>query len=160
MRELGMPIRLALLFVAAALAACSQRNSAPSAAPAVQSAAPSAAQAAAPPSGMQPAAAADVLPTTVGQCAQTTVKSVGTRLDGTPGSGSAISYSNGGGQVSYDQIPGIDGSQAGDAITLCLVSLPQNCPPGDDRGKVYSATNQRTGATWTEADSEHSCGGA
>ena len=103
---------------------------------------------------------ADVLPTQVGQCAQTTVKSVGTRLEDTPGSGSAISYSNGGGQVSYDQVPGMDHAQAGDAIKLCLVSLPQDCPPGDDRGKIYAGTDLRTGETWSEADSEHSCGGA
>jgi hypothetical protein len=91
---------------------------------------------------------------------QTTVQQVGTRLENTPGSGSAISYADGVSQVSYDQIAGIDASRAGDAIRLCLVSLPQNCPPGDDRGKVYSATNVRTGQTWSEPDSEHMCGGA
>jgi hypothetical protein len=105
-------------------------------------------------------ASADVLPTQVGQCTQTTVKTVGTRLDGTPGSGSAIEYADGGSQVSYDQAPGIDDSQAGDAVKLCLVSIPQGCPAGDDRGKVYAGTNLRTGETWSEADSEHSCGGA
>jgi hypothetical protein len=96
----------------------------------------------------------------VGECVQTTVQQVGTRLENTPGSGSAISYANGVSQVSYDQVPGIDASQAGDGVKLCLVSLPQNCPPGDDRGKVYSATNLRTGQTWSEPDSEHMCGGA
>lgn len=131
-----------------AAASSAMASAAPAPAPAPESAAPA------------PETAADVLPTAVGQCAQTTVKEVSTRLEDTPGSGSAISYSNGGGQVSYDQVPGIDHSQAGDPIKLCLVSLPQDCPPGDDRGKTYAATNQRTGETWTEADSEHSCGGA
>jgi hypothetical protein len=116
------------------------------------------------PSSALPAAAvnagADEQPTQGGQCTQTTVKTVGTRLDNTPGSGSAIGYANGGAQVSYDQVPGIDDSQAGDSVKLCLVSLPQDCPAGDDRGKVYAATNLRTGETWSEADSEHSCGGA
>jgi hypothetical protein len=105
-------------------------------------------------------ASADALPTEVGQCAQTIVKTVGTRLDGTPGSGSAIEYADGGSQVSYDQVPGIDDSRPGDPIKLCLVSAPQGCPAGDDRGKVYAGTNLRTGETWSEADSEHSCGGA
>lgn len=107
-----------------------------------------------------------VLPTIVGSCDLTTVSQVGTRLmDGTtnapiPGTGSAIWYADKGYQVSYEQVPGIDSSQVGDEVKLCLVSVPSDCPPGDDRGKVYSATNVRTGATWQEQDAEHSCGGA
>ena len=116
--------------------------------------------AAAPAPATQPAAATSGPPTAVGQCVQTSVHDVGTRLENTPGSGSAISYADGVSQVSYDQVPGIDASQAGDAVKLCLTSLPQNCPPGDDRGKTYTATNLRTGQTWTEADLEHMCGGA
>jgi Protein of unknown function (DUF2939) len=107
----------------------------------------------------------EALPTGVGQCAQTTVVKVETRLmneDGTnvPGTGSSIEYKNGGHQVSYDQIPGIDHSQVGDSVTLCLVSIPKDCPPGDDRGRVYHAKNLRTDEEWEEADSEHACGGA
>lgn len=105
-------------------------------------------------------AAANGVPTRVGDCVQTTVREVGYRLQGVAGSGSAILYANGLGQVSYDTLAGIDHSRPGDAIRLCLVSLPQDCPPGDDRGKIYAATNQRTGGTWSEADSEHMCGGA
>ena len=66
-----------------------------------------------------PAAAAG-LPTKVGQCVDTTVKSVEERLeDGAtnkpvPGSGSAISFANGGYQVSYEQMPAVDASRAGD----------------------------------------------
>ncbi|MFT3729705.1 MAG: hypothetical protein QM759_17920 [Terricaulis sp.] len=97
---------------------------------------------------------------TVGACVDATVGTVGSRLEGVPTSGSAILYTNGMSQVSYDAVPGIDHSKAGDTVHLCLASVPQNCPPGDDRGKVYSATNQRTGETWSAADSEHSCGGA
>jgi hypothetical protein len=40
------------------------------------------------------------------------------------------------------------------------VELPTDCPPGDDRGKVYKTTNKRTGESWTQADAEHMCGGA
>lgn len=112
-----------------------------------------------------PAVAAD-LPTRVGQCVQTTVKSVETRLaDGAtnkpvPGSGSAISFANGGYQVSYEQLPTVDSSRPGDPARMCLVSVPKDCPPGDDRGREYQTTNLRTHQTWRLPDSEHACGGA
>ena len=78
----------------------------------------------------------------------------------TDSSGSAVTYANRGGQVSYSYIEAIAQSHIGDAVLLCLVSLPQNCPPGDDRGKVYSATNLRTNNSWTLPDAQHMCGGA
>jgi hypothetical protein len=99
-------------------------------------------------------------PQKVGDCVNTNVTQVGSRLEGVPNSGSAILYADGLSQVSYDAVPGIDHSRPGDNVRLCLTSLPQNCPPGDDRGKVYSAANQRTGETWSASDSEHMCGGA
>jgi hypothetical protein len=108
-------------------------------------------------------------PQGVGDCVRTAVTNVGTRLEApdekgvmraVPGSGSAISYANGIEGVSYDSVPGIDNSRVGDAIELCLASLPRNCPPGDSRGKTYTARNIRTGATWSVPDSEHMCGGA
>ena len=103
---------------------------------------------------------------TVGECSKTKVLKVGQRLkDGTTGrdivnSGSEIEYANGIYQVSYDNIAGIDNSIIGDEVNLCLVSIPDNCPIGDDRGKVYEATNLRTKDTWTASDSQHGCGGA
>jgi hypothetical protein len=103
---------------------------------------------------------AAALPTHVGACSVTTVKQIETRLEGMPGSGSAISYDNGGYQVSYDTIPAIQASRAGDSIRLCLVSIPKHCPPDDARGRIYRAINLRSGGTWTAADAEHSCGGA
>jgi len=106
------------------------------------------------------AAAAAPLPTRVGQCSVTSVKQVEFRLEGEAGSGSAISYDNGGYQVSYDRIPAIEAARKGDAVRLCLVSIPRHCPPGDARGRIYRATNERSGATWTAPDAEHSCGGA
>jgi hypothetical protein len=99
------------------------------------------------------------LPTEIGACGETTITDIGYRL-GDPDSGSAISYANGGVQVSYDTIPEIHRSRIGDTVRLCLVSVPEDCPPGDDRGKVYSATNLRTGESWEAPDSQHSCGGA
>lgn len=107
-----------------------------------------------------------VLPSVVGQCDSTTVTQIGTRLtDGStgspiPGSGSAIWYRDGGYQVSYDSIQGVTDSQIGDHINLCLVSIPTNCPAGDNRGRVYQATNLRTNENWEASDAEHSCGGA
>jgi hypothetical protein len=100
------------------------------------------------------------LPKKVGECVNTTIKSVGSRLDGAPDSGSAVSFANGGYQVGYDRVPAIEQSKRGDAVSMCLVSVPQNCPKGDDRGRTYRTTNQRTRQTWTLADSTHSCGGA
>lgn len=112
-----------------------------------------------------PACAAG-LPTRVGQCVKTTVKSVETRLvDGSTnepvaGSGSAISLANGGYQVSYEQLAAVDSSRPGDPVEMCLVSIPRDCPPGDDRGREYRTTNLRTHKSWRLPDSEHSCGGA
>lgn len=44
-------------------------------------------------------------------------------------------------------------------VKMCLVKLPQGCPPGDSRGGFYQVTDLRTQTSWTEADSSHSCGG-
>jgi hypothetical protein len=105
------------------------------------------------------------LPERVGGCAVVVVKRVTTRLEdanGTEiaGSGSAIEYTNGGAQVSYDTIDGIERTRTGDRVQLCLTEIPQHCPPGDNRGRVYHAFNLRTRGDWSAMDSEHSCGGA
>jgi len=136
---------LTAMLASVALIACGQ-TSAP---------APAATTAAAPAE-----VAATTLPTEIGGCVDTVVESHGPRLEGVADSGSAITYENGLIQVSYDVVPGIDHSQPGDAAHVCLVSVPENCPPGDDRGKVYTVTNGRTGESWTAPDSQHTCGGA
>jgi len=104
----------------------------------------------------------DKLPTAVGQCSQTTIDDIGSRLEGDPdfSSGTSVSFSNGGYQVTYDTEPAIISSRLGDPVTICLASLPENCPPGDERGKTYKTTNARTGQSWTLSDAEHMCGGA
>jgi len=99
-------------------------------------------------------------PTSVGMCVQTEIASLGSRLDGAPDSGSAISYANNIYGVSYEVVDAVRSSRVGDPVTLCLVSIPQDCPKGDDRGKVYSATNLRTRQGWSLPDAEHMCGGA
>jgi hypothetical protein len=105
-------------------------------------------------------ASADPLPKNEGQCVRTTIRALGTRLDGIADSGDAVSYADGGYQVSYDAIKGLRGAKAGDVVTLCLISIPDECPPGDDRGKVYRATDLRTHKSWQAPDAEHMCGGA
>lgn len=106
-----------------------------------------------------PARAGD-LPRRVGECVNTRITNVGTRLEDTPGSGSAVSFENGGDQVGYDTVPAIEHSKVGDPVRMCLVSIPTGCPKGDDRGRVYRTTNLRTHQTWEMADSSHMCGGA
>ena len=102
----------------------------------------------------------------VGTCVRTTIRAVTQRLeDGVthriiPGSGSAVEFANGLYQVSYDQVPAVNQSRRGDPVFVCLMSLPRNCPPGDDRGKLYTTTNLRTQESWTLPDAEHGCGGA
>lgn len=107
-------------------------------------------------------ALADPAPTSVRQCAEATIQQIGGRLEGdtTFETGTTVIFDNGLYQVSYDKVFEIIKSKVGDPVQICLVELPQDCPPGDDRGKVYFTTNERTGWTWTLADSQHSCGGA
>lgn len=110
---------------------------------------------------MEVAEAAPAAPlANIGDCANTSIKLLGTRLEGVAASGSAVTYRNGVYGVSYDVIPELARSRIGDPIKLCLAGVPQNCPPGDDRGRSYAATNMRTGGKWELPDSEHSCGGA
>ena len=107
------------------------------------------------------------LPRTPGLCSLSRIQQVGTRLgDGTQpvgndyGSGSAVIEANKAMQVFYDQIPDIDHSRAGDPALVCLIDLPHDCPPDDDRGKVYGVANLRTKGVWSGPDAEHLCGGA
>jgi hypothetical protein len=106
------------------------------------------------------------LPKHVGQCILKRVEKVETRLiDGATnqpilGSGSAIKFKNGGYQVSYQQEEAVDHSSSGDLVRICLVAVPKDCPPGDDRGRMYRTTNLRTRGSWTLPNSEHMCGGA
>lgn len=107
----------------------------------------------------------NAIPNKVGDCSRTTIKSVGTRLrneDGTfvPDSGSDMELQNGVYGVSYDTVPGLVRSKKGDGVLSCLVEIPENCPPGDDRGRTYTTTNLRTGDSWTLPDASHMCGGA
>ena len=113
-------------------------------------------------------ARAQSLPQNVGQCVRTSIVNIadrfGEKLLPTIGNqfdpGTSVTFTNSGFQVSYDRIPEIYRSRVGDAVLMCLISLPQDCPPGDDRGRIYTTTNLRTQESWTLPDSQHSCGGA
>jgi hypothetical protein len=98
----------------------------------------------------------------VGTCYVTTVKRVTSRFGGEPSrqDGTAVTFANGLGQVSYEFVPEVTRSRLGDKVTSCVVSLPQNCPPGDTRGIYYRTRDWRTGEHWTLPDSQHQCGGA
>ena len=107
------------------------------------------------------------LPTSIGQCAVTQVAGITPRLDfGHPptsqdfDNGTAIVFVNGAHQVSYEREEALLRSRPGDMVTMCLISIPRNCPPGDDRGRVYTVTNMRTNETWSLPDAQHVCGGA
>jgi uncharacterized protein len=99
----------------------------------------------------------------VGQCQVTRIERIGPRLlslgseyrDGTH-----VSFANGVHQVSYDRERPVFASRVGDRARVCLVSIPANCPPGDDRGRVYEVSNVRTGGRWRLPDASHRCGGA
>jgi uncharacterized protein len=106
----------------------------------------------------------DSLPTEIGQCVETVIASITSRfqadINADPDDGSAVSFENGRFQVSYEKEQPIIHSEVGDRVLMCLVSIPEDCPPGDDRGRIYTTTNQRTSESWTLPDSQHSCGGA
>ncbi len=102
------------------------------------------------------------LPAKEGECVATRVDQRAGRLEGDKAfdTGMSVSFANGGFQVSYEKVPAIVGSRTGDRVVMCLTAIPRHCPPGDDRGRMYTVTNLRTHGTWSLPDSEHMCGGA
>lgn len=107
------------------------------------------------------------LPGHVGECTITKIASISTRFGDELkfpvdefDAGSAVTYANEGYQVSYSYIDALANSNIGDEVLVCLVSVPHDCPPGDDRGRFYSATNLRTKGSWLLPDAQHMCGGA
>ncbi|GJE17715.1 hypothetical protein [Methylobacterium marchantiae] len=115
-----------------------------------------------------PAPKASQVPTIVGTCARTTITEIGDRFGGSitgagksdPATGTAVSYANGGYQISYSRVAALERSKVGDSVMVCLISVPKDCPKGDDRGRVYTTTNLRSGDVWSMPDSQHMCGGA
>ena len=110
-----------------------------------------------------------VLPKTVGECVNTSIIGItdrfGERLTAYVDangfdSGSAADFRNGGHVISYSKEQILLSSRNGDRVRMCLVSIPTNCPPGDDRGRMYRIFNARTHDSAVMSDSQHMCGGA
>jgi hypothetical protein len=105
-------------------------------------------------------------PTQVGKCADTFIQRTSTRfgesLTEAPveGSGTSVKLTNGIYLVSYEDIGQLRTARPGDKVKLCLLRIPENCPPGDNRGRVYSLLNYRTSGYVEMPDSQHMCGGA
>jgi uncharacterized protein len=114
----------------------------------------------------KPSAADQPLPRSIGQCGFSHVATLTTRLGddplatASPEAGSAATFTNGGGAMSYDREPGLASSKVGDPVVMCLISIPRDCPRGDLRGSVYYAIDLAAKATWALPDSQHLCGGA
>lgn len=96
----------------------------------------------------------------VGECFSTSVDETGGRLEGDLTSGTSVLFADGHMMVDYDQRVDVQAWRKGDPVKLCVTDLPENCPPGDNRGVGYSALNLRIGEQWAASDSEHMCGGA
>ncbi len=105
-------------------------------------------------------------PTQVGKCADTFIQRTGTRFGeslseaSVEGSGTSVKLTNGIYLVSYEDIGQLRTARPGDKVKLCLLKLPENCPPGDNRGRIYSLLNYRTEGYVEMPDSQHMCGGA
>lgn len=114
------------------------------------------------------AAEAHGLPKRIGECRETRITQITTRWgdpltydeDYYSASGSFVRFSNGGNQVSFSKVGALIRSRVRDRVRMCLVSVPQFCPRGDDRGRTYRTTNLRTGESWTLPDDTRVCGGA
>ena len=98
----------------------------------------------------------------VGQCVNSRITAIHARLEGDPNfeSGVGVELANGIYGVSYESVRAVRRSRVGDRVRSCLVSIPQHCPPGDARGRLYRTTKLRTRQSWTLPDSQHGCGGA
>ena len=92
----------------------------------------------------------------VGDCVNTTIETIGPAHR----TGIFVNFANGGLGVSYDPVPPVSQSRVGDPVRMCLESIPQGCPIGDNRGRTYHVTNLRTNQSWTLPDASHECGGA
>lgn len=113
-------------------------------------------------------------PKSVGSCTDSFVQSKKFRMVPSPGDPDYSRNSNDFGKEVAIRLTNRIGIYSGDGddfilstnfatghkVKVCLESLPQNCPPGDNRGKRYSFYDYLTGARVVGADSWHMCGGA
>jgi hypothetical protein len=72
-----------------------------------------------------------------------------------------IDFENGAHLFVYEALQGVRNSRVGDRVQLCLIATAKDCPPGDERGRVYKGTNLRTGESWMGPDTLlRNCSGA
>lgn len=108
----------------------------------------------------------DPLPVRVLDCGGAKITSISDRfgrsLNSEDAMGTNVELNNGGVGVDYELVQAIKDSKVGDHVLVCLVFIPNpdECPPGDERGRIYTMTNLRTLQSWTLPDSQHGCGGA
>jgi hypothetical protein len=103
----------------------------------------------------------DPLPTKILTCGGNIITEIGPRLEGDSdmSTGFHVLFKNGGVTMNYETPEAVRNSKEGDHVLICLVYIPNNCPPGDSRGRIYTVTNLRTLHSWSAGDSQHSCGG-
>lgn len=106
--------------------------------------------------GLVSTAALSVAPKNVNDCVMTKVAKIGSEVEGSLDSGSAIEYLNKVKQLSDQKIPQIDTAKVGDIVRVCLDALP-TCERWKYRGNVYSANNITGGFMWTLSDSIEKC---
>lgn len=70
----------------------------------------------------------------MGDCANTTIEFVGTRVEGVPDSGSSVCFKNGVCQVDYETVPAIEQSRKGDPVRMCIVSNRAGLSEGQRTG--------------------------
>lgn len=105
------------------------------------------------------------MPDQVGECVETRISNITTRF-GDPvdysnmDAGTSVEYANGGRVVSYDRGQGLFDAKAGQRAVLCLLTIPYDCPAGDDRGRLYYTLDVDTKGEWILTDTQHMCGGA
>lgn len=98
-------------------------------------------------------------------CRETTITAIRARLqdkDGCPDldSGVTIQFKSGVVLVGYEKPLTMEHQQPGDRVQVCLVAVPHDCPPGDDRGKTYRVFDYASKEAYVMIDSDHMCGGA
>ena len=124
----------------------------------------------------QPSKIAKNFPKKVGECVDSVIDDKTTRFEGAvPGdTGGEVSISFQNGIILYiTKVDALSSSEnadkymystkdfaKGDRVKLCLTELPKDCPPGDDRGKIYLVQNYKNKKKFSGVDAWHMCGGA
>jgi hypothetical protein len=115
-------------------------------------------------------------PASAASCVQTKISKTEFYFPGQAGSGYVVVFASTLGVSSFKNTHAtivdrfasagspISRAHAGDVVKLCLTQTPvagNGCNPSkDNRGRIYSAYDQRLKASFNGANSDHLCGGA